>query len=622
LGESVQLNRVTVTKEPFGATLTSTYDADSRRTLVKDSFGGVLTSSYDKANNLTDRTYSLISGNSLDIGLGYTARNELNFVSRSTSAGAIAVFTNETFDPAGRVTFLKQANNQHQTLATYTYVYDAASRLTSEKLNGTTTTYQYDATNELTNDTANSYSYDLNGNRTMTGYTTGSANELTNDGVWTYTYDNEGNLTKKSKGASAETWFYGYDNVNHLTSAKQEQTDGGTLLMQATYLYDAYGSRLEKDVWTQSSGTTTTTRFAYDGQNDYADLDSGNNLVTRRVYGDAVDQLFARESSLGTVAWYLTDRLGSVRDITDVSSVVLDHIDFDGFGNITNETSSSSGDRYKWTCRELDTETGLQFNRARYYDAKPGRWTDQDPLGFVAADTNLYRYLRNNSPNALDPNGLEEWNIDYPTITLIVSIQFTFLGTWTLGAQQNFIYQYRTGIEDAWNNADYHILGNKVKLQMTQVDNRMLSRLERRNWKPKLKMRVVSKNQDYKVIVNPTGTSQTVGAASNLSAASINPTNTDPSQITAVHEFGHLLGLQHPGQSLTPPSRPNGGEDYNADAPSLMGLGMEMRIIYITKWVAKLDQSESGDKPHQAILLSNGENVIVQPTRPRRGGGR
>src|SRR5207244_4872501 len=51
-------------------------------------------------------------------------------------------------------------------------------------------------------------------------------------------YDNEGNLTKKSKGTGAETWFYGYDNLNHLTSAKQEATDGGTLLMQATYVYD------------------------------------------------------------------------------------------------------------------------------------------------------------------------------------------------------------------------------------------------------------------------------------------------------------------------------------------------------------------------------------------------
>jgi hypothetical protein len=46
---------------------------------------------------------------------------------------------------------------------------------------------------------------------------------------------------------------------------QKRQTDGGTLLTQATYVYDVGGNRLEKDVWTQASGTTTVSRFAYDG---------------------------------------------------------------------------------------------------------------------------------------------------------------------------------------------------------------------------------------------------------------------------------------------------------------------------------------------------------------------
>src|SRR5207245_5592732 len=117
-----------------------------------------------------------------------------------------------SYDPAARLTHLQYTDALLQSLAEFTYTYDAASRLTTENLNGTTTTYQYDNTNELASDGVKSYSYDLNGNRTMTGYTTGAANELTNDGVWSYTYDNDGQMTKKSKGASAETWFYGYDN--------------------------------------------------------------------------------------------------------------------------------------------------------------------------------------------------------------------------------------------------------------------------------------------------------------------------------------------------------------------------------------------------------------------------
>ena len=127
---------------------------------------------------------------------------------------------------------------------------------------------------------------------------------------------------------------------------------------------------------------------------------------TRRVFLEALDSLIARIGSAGTVAWYLTDRLGSVRDITDNTGTVQDHINYDGFGNAT-ETNSSFGDRYKWTGRELESESGLQYNRARYYDPKVGRWISQDPLGFAAHDMNLYRYSGNSTVDFKDPTGLD-----------------------------------------------------------------------------------------------------------------------------------------------------------------------------------------------------------------------
>jgi RHS repeat-associated protein len=187
----------------------------------------------------------------------------------------------------------------------------------------------------------------------------------------------------------------------------------------ATYGYDVFGDRIEKDVWTHSSGTTTTTRFAYDlGDSSpslnglgsagsiWSDLNSSNGLLTRYIFGDAVDQMVARISSSGTAAWYLTDRLGSVRDITDNTGAVIDHVNYDGFGNVTSETQPTNGDRFKWTGRELDSETGLQYNRARYYDPKTGRWISQDPVGLGAGDGNLYRYVTNDTPNSTDPSGL------------------------------------------------------------------------------------------------------------------------------------------------------------------------------------------------------------------------
>src|SRR5207244_11167911 len=112
--------------------------------------------------------------------------------------------TTMTYDAVGRLTNLQHFNGSMTILANYTYTYDLASRLTTEVLNGTTTTFQYDTANELTSETANSYGYDLNGNRNTGSYQTDKANELKNDGTWTYTYDAEGNHTKKSRGPSCQ----------------------------------------------------------------------------------------------------------------------------------------------------------------------------------------------------------------------------------------------------------------------------------------------------------------------------------------------------------------------------------------------------------------------------------
>ena len=55
--------------------------------------------------------------------------------------------------------------------------------------------------------------------------------------------------------------------------------------------------------------------------------------------------------------------------------------------------------------REYDAEIDLQYNRARYYDPGTGRWISQDPLGFGAGDSNLYRYCFNKPTEASDPSG-------------------------------------------------------------------------------------------------------------------------------------------------------------------------------------------------------------------------
>lgn len=101
----------------------------------------------------------------------------------------------------------------------------------------------------------------------------------------------------------------------------------------------------------------------------------------------------------------LTDHLGTVRDLVSNSGQVVNHIKYDSYGNVISESNPAVKTRYKYTGREFDAETGLQYNRARYYDATIGRFVSEDPIGFGGGDFNFYRYVANRPVSATDPSG-------------------------------------------------------------------------------------------------------------------------------------------------------------------------------------------------------------------------
>jgi RHS repeat-associated protein len=414
-----ELGRQTGRTDVFGLTLTYSYDPADRRTLVQDSKGGNVTSVYDNADRLTSRQYS-DGTNTVRVDLGYSDRNQLTGISRySNLTGGSANLVGTTsyvYDDAGRVTSVVHKNGTGATLSSYNTSYDNADRATADTGPSGTRNYSYDAADQLLTDGTSTYSYELAGNRTQVQtatttylYQTGTGNRLSTDGLWSYTYDAEGNLTGKQSRSSAEVWTYGYDNLNRLTSAGQK-LDGVTTTFTVSYTYDALGERVQEDRWRLSTGTVTT-KYAYDGLNVWADLDGSNTLKVRYLYGYGVDQPLARivpGAGSNPVVAYLGDRLGSVRDLMGwASQAVLDHLDYDGFGQVT-ESNVANGDRYKYTGREWDSDTGLQDNRERRYRPSTGSWTSEDPSGFLAGDTNLYRYVRNQPVNATAPFGLRD----------------------------------------------------------------------------------------------------------------------------------------------------------------------------------------------------------------------
>jgi len=83
----------------------------------------------------------------------------------------------------------------------------------------------------------------------------------------------------------------------------------------------------------------------------------------------------------------------------------INHLDYGSFGQLLAQTNPAFGDRYTFTGREYDATLGLYYLRARHSDPRLGRFTAEDPIRFLAGDTNLYRYVGNSPLIALDPWG-------------------------------------------------------------------------------------------------------------------------------------------------------------------------------------------------------------------------
>jgi RHS repeat-associated protein len=246
----------------------------------------------------------------------------------------------------------------------------------------------------------------------------GAGNELQSDGVWNFKYDPVGNLIEKDGLSNGLIWKYTWDDANHLLTATEYNASTGAVQEQETNFWDVFGNLIEQDQYNASTGTTTVLKLANQivglssGQQGtggtapvWADLNGGNQIETRRLYLNAIDAVFARIGSGGSVAWYLSDHLGSIRGLMNNSGTLLDTIAYDAYGNITSESSPTSGDRFKFAGGQYDALTGLGLFGRRWYNPADGTWVSQDSLG-LSPDSNPYRYVKNDPTTATDPSGL------------------------------------------------------------------------------------------------------------------------------------------------------------------------------------------------------------------------
>nr|WP_322892213.1 MULTISPECIES: RHS repeat-associated core domain-containing protein [unclassified Yoonia] len=178
-----------------------------------------------------------------------------------------------------------------------------------------------------------------------------------------------------------------------------------------------------------------TEAFVFDPWNPYRPvandvvLDFVAGALTRRwLHGAQVDEPLAFESYTGTVvagtgtAYDLhADRLGSIISVVDpATGTVAASATYASFG--TRTQSGPVEQRYGFTAREHDTETGLIYYRARHYDPASGQFIQRDPIGFAGGDLNLYAYVGNDPYNWTDPSGLYSSSIEMRNLARGVAV--------------------------------------------------------------------------------------------------------------------------------------------------------------------------------------------------------
>ncbi len=259
-----------------------------------------------------------------------------------------------------------------------------------------------------------------------TSYTYGAGNELISslrsddeDDAISYEYDNNGNLVKKTE-TDGKGWTYGYDFENRLVKAVKRK---GLETKTITFKYDPFGRRMEKKAEEAEDGKIETKTYTYVYDNEDIVLEyltktedgETKTETTRYVQGPGIDEPLAIERK-GEMYYYHADGLGSIVALTDVKQKVVESYSYDSFGEVKRKGDKVKN-TYTFTGREWDKEVELYYYRARYYDAKVGRFISKDPIGFVGGDVNLYSYVGGNPVNYTDPWGLVTWPTNYPVVT-------------------------------------------------------------------------------------------------------------------------------------------------------------------------------------------------------------
>lgn len=260
------------------------------------------------------------------------------------------------------------------------------------------------------------------------------------DGAWQikYVYD-QLNRLKETQGDLPETFVF--DPASNLLGAdKNAQIKGNRLLMQADrkFTYDARGNLIHEQ---RGKAGVIQTTFRYNFANQLIEVSKNNQLIRfaydplgRRIYKQdefgrtdfiwAGDQL-AQEIRGGNVKTYIfepesfkplavaqndsiyhyhLDHLGTPKELTDERGRIVWKARYKTYGNLAVKEVDEFENNLRFQGQYYDLETGLHYNRHRYYDPSIGQFISQDPIGLLGG-VNNYQYAPNPT-GWVDPFGL------------------------------------------------------------------------------------------------------------------------------------------------------------------------------------------------------------------------
>ena len=157
------------------------------------------------------------------------------------------------------------------------------------------------------------------------------------------------------------------------------------------------------------------------------------------------------------------DHLGSANWITESSGIPVQYIHYAPYGELmANQRIASDNERYKFTGKERDGETGYDYFGARYFWSALGHWLSVDPLAGDYPQISPYAYCGWNPVNRIDPDGRDDFEVN-----------------WNPKANKVIIKQIKNKNHDQFHIVDAN--GNRIA-SSKQYDYRTITKLRSGKW--------------------------------------------------------------------------------------------------------------------------------------------